>query len=230
VQRPARVARDYQGTGLRSRFVHLRLIIRAWVRTDSRGHSALVLSRSPCSNLRTLRTGLFFGDLPCPIYRTGAGYRRVRPLPAVSPRIASEMAWGYQSHAYAVRGISRRSSRRSEGRRRSRFPMWFTSPRSPHRWRRRGCLFSPGLPLAPSTSAWRDPDHCLARDSAISYQRYQVGARPQVILSHRVCRPIATAETPAAFLFGVRLVAIDGTVEDVPDTPTGQCCCLWSSP
>ncbi len=40
-----------------------------------------------------------------------------------------------------------------------------------------------------------------------------------VALFHQVCRPMATPETPGAFLFGLRLMAIDGTVEDVPDTP-----------
>jgi len=66
---------------------------------------------------------------------------------------------------------------------------------------------------------WWDPEHRLPRDSALSYRRYQLGARPLVALFHRVCRPMATPETPGAFLFGLRLMAIDGTVEDVPDTP-----------
>ena len=66
---------------------------------------------------------------------------------------------------------------------------------------------------------WPDPDYPVAKDSAITYRRYQLGARPLVALFHRVCRPLATPETPGAFLFGLRLMAIDGTVEDVPDTP-----------
>jgi hypothetical protein len=66
---------------------------------------------------------------------------------------------------------------------------------------------------------WRDPDHRLPQDSALTYQRYQLGARPLVRLFHRVCHPMATPETRGAFLFGLRLMAIDGTVEDVPDTP-----------
>jgi hypothetical protein len=40
-----------------------------------------------------------------------------------------------------------------------------------------------------------------------------------VALFHRVCRPMATSQTRGAFLFGLRLMAIDGTVEDIPDTP-----------
>ncbi|MBN2390427.1 MAG: transposase domain-containing protein [Anaerolineae bacterium] len=65
---------------------------------------------------------------------------------------------------------------------------------------------------------WPNPDYAVLRDSAISYRRYQLGARPLVNLFHRVCRPLARPETPGAFMFGLRLMAIDGTVEDVPDT------------
>lgn len=66
---------------------------------------------------------------------------------------------------------------------------------------------------------WPDPQLDLPKDSALCYRRYQVGARPLVALFHHVCQPIATPQTHGAFLFGLRLMAIDGTVEDVPDTP-----------
>jgi hypothetical protein len=66
---------------------------------------------------------------------------------------------------------------------------------------------------------WPNPDYVVPKASAITYRRYQVGARPVVALFHQVCQPLATPETPGAFLFGLRLVAIDGTTEDVPDTP-----------
>jgi hypothetical protein len=66
---------------------------------------------------------------------------------------------------------------------------------------------------------WPNPDYAVPKDSALAYRRYQLGARPLVNLFHRVCRPMATPETPGAFLFGLRLMAIDGTVEDAPDTP-----------
>ena len=39
-------------------------------------------------------------------------------------------------------------------------------------------------------------------------------------LFHLIVRPCATVQTPGAFLGGLRLMAIDGTVFDVPDTPT----------
>ena len=51
--------------------------------------------------------------------------------------------------------------------------------------------------------------------------RERLGARPLVALFKRVCnKPLAEPETiPEAFLFGLRLMAIDGTVLDLPDTP-----------
>lgn len=65
---------------------------------------------------------------------------------------------------------------------------------------------------------WPDPGYKVAGASAITYRRYQLGARPLATLFRKVCRPLATADTPGAFLFGLRLMAIDGTVEDMPDT------------
>jgi hypothetical protein len=66
---------------------------------------------------------------------------------------------------------------------------------------------------------WADPEVPLPNDSAIAYRRYQLGVRPVAALFHRICRPLASPQTPGAFLFGLRLMAIDGTVEDAPDTP-----------
>lgn len=40
-----------------------------------------------------------------------------------------------------------------------------------------------------------------------------------VRLFQRLCRPLATPQTRGAFLFGLRLMAVEGTTEDVPDTP-----------
>lgn len=66
---------------------------------------------------------------------------------------------------------------------------------------------------------WPDPTMVPANKSAITQARYRLGARPVVELFHRVCQPMATEATPGAFLFGLRLMAIDGTVETVRDTP-----------
>jgi Insertion element 4 transposase N-terminal/Transposase DDE domain len=65
---------------------------------------------------------------------------------------------------------------------------------------------------------WPDPSIRLPKDSAICYRRSQLGARPLVLLFHQICQPLATPQTRGAFLFGLRLMAIDGVVEDVPDT------------
>jgi hypothetical protein len=66
---------------------------------------------------------------------------------------------------------------------------------------------------------WPDPEYVVAGASALSYRRYRLGARPLVALFHQVCQPLATETTPGAFLFGLRLMALDGTVEAVADTP-----------
>lgn len=66
---------------------------------------------------------------------------------------------------------------------------------------------------------WLDPCLPLPTESALAYRRAQLGASPMVTLFKQVCQPIATPQTRGAFLFGLRLMAIDGTTEDVPDTP-----------
>jgi hypothetical protein len=64
-----------------------------------------------------------------------------------------------------------------------------------------------------------DEDYQSAKRSAISQARYRLGAKPVVELFHRVCKPMTTENTPGAFLFDLRLMSVDGTTEDVPDTP-----------
>jgi hypothetical protein len=66
---------------------------------------------------------------------------------------------------------------------------------------------------------WSDPDLVLASKGAIAQARARLGVRPVVALFHAVCRPLATPQTPGAFRFGLRLMALDGTTEDVPDSP-----------
>jgi hypothetical protein len=55
--------------------------------------------------------------------------------------------------------------------------------------------------------------------TALAYRRNQLGAKPLQDLFHRIARPLASPNTPGAFVLGYRLMAIDGTVEAVPDTP-----------
>jgi hypothetical protein len=54
--------------------------------------------------------------------------------------------------------------------------------------------------------------------SSISEARQRVGCRVMTQLFEMVARPIATPETPGAFLGGLRIMAVDGTVIDVPDS------------
>ncbi len=69
---------------------------------------------------------------------------------------------------------------------------------------------------------WPDPTYRVPGDTAFAYRRYQLGAQPLVTLFHHLCHPLATLQTPGAFRFGLRLMALDGTVEEVPDTPANS--------
>lgn len=60
---------------------------------------------------------------------------------------------------------------------------------------------------------WKVPS-----SSSISEARQRVGCRVMSQLFERIVRPLATQETPLAFVGGLRVMAIDGTVLDVPDT------------
>jgi len=60
---------------------------------------------------------------------------------------------------------------------------------------------------------WKVPN-----SASISEARHRVGCRVMSKLFERVARPLATPETPAAFLGGLRVMAVDGTVLDVPDS------------
>lgn len=55
--------------------------------------------------------------------------------------------------------------------------------------------------------------------SAIFQARSRLGFEPMRTLFARVAHPLAQADTPGSWLAGRRLVAIDGTCVDVPDTP-----------
>lgn len=60
---------------------------------------------------------------------------------------------------------------------------------------------------------WRVPSK-----SAISEARQRVGPQVMSWLFALVARPLATLDTPGAFLNGLRLMVVDGTVFDLPDT------------
>jgi hypothetical protein len=59
----------------------------------------------------------------------------------------------------------------------------------------------------------------LPSKSAIFQARARLGFEPIAALFARVARPLATPSTPGAWLFGRRLMAIDGLCLDVADTP-----------
>ena len=52
--------------------------------------------------------------------------------------------------------------------------------------------------------------------------RQRLGVAPVQRAFELVVKPLATPETPGAFYHGLRLMGIDGTVLDVPDTPAND--------
>ena len=54
---------------------------------------------------------------------------------------------------------------------------------------------------------------------ALGEARKGLGVAPMRLLADRVVRLLATPETPGAFYKGMRLMALDGFVLDLPDTP-----------
>jgi hypothetical protein len=63
-----------------------------------------------------------------------------------------------------------------------------------------------------------DVPRSILSKSAFSYRREQLGSDLLEELFRRIAGPHATAETKGAFWRGMRLIALDGTVESVPDT------------
>ena len=69
--------------------------------------------------------------------------------------------------------------------------------------------------------AWADREQSsgrLANKAAISHARDRLGPEPMAGLFARVAVPLASPHTPGSWLAGRRLVAIDGTCLDLPDT------------
>ena len=52
--------------------------------------------------------------------------------------------------------------------------------------------------------------------------RQRLGVAPVQRVFDLVVKPLATPQTPGAFYHGLRLMGIDGTVLDVPDTPANE--------
>lgn len=68
------------------------------------------------------------------------------------------------------------------------------------------------------SSGWAE-EYAPPSKSAIFQARARLGAQPVRALFDRVAVPVGTRQMPGAFLAGRRMVAIDGTGLDVPDTP-----------
>ena len=66
---------------------------------------------------------------------------------------------------------------------------------------------------------WFNPCLRLPTAAALVYRRRQLGTPVMRHLFQRVCHPMATEQTKGAFRFGLRLMAIDGTLDEVADTP-----------
>jgi len=60
---------------------------------------------------------------------------------------------------------------------------------------------------------WKNPSK-----SSISEARQRIGPQVMSRLFHSVARPLGTEQTPGVFLNGLRLMAVDGTAFDLPDT------------
>lgn len=60
---------------------------------------------------------------------------------------------------------------------------------------------------------WKNPSK-----SSISEARQRVGPQVMSQLFHLVARPLGSAQTPGVFLNGLRMMAVDGSTLDLPDT------------
>jgi len=75
---------------------------------------------------------------------------------------------------------------------------------------------------------WPHPTAWQVSTGALCHARARIGARPLVALFKAVCQPLATPETPerpatpGAFFGKWRLLALDGTKWNVPDTPANE--------
>lgn len=64
------------------------------------------------------------------------------------------------------------------------------------------------------SQSWKVPN-----SASISEARQRLGAQVMRQIFERVVRPLATPQTPGAFLGGLRVMAVDGSLLDVPDSP-----------
>ncbi len=66
---------------------------------------------------------------------------------------------------------------------------------------------------------WPDDRLRLPTGGALTARRQSLGILVLRQLFRRCCRPLASLETKGAFALGLRLMAVDSTLDEVPDTP-----------
>ena len=66
---------------------------------------------------------------------------------------------------------------------------------------------------------WPDDTIALPTGGALTARRQSLGIMVLRQLFRQCCRPLATEQTKGAFALGLRLMALDGTLDDVADTP-----------
>jgi len=71
------------------------------------------------------------------------------------------------------------------------------------------------------SSGWRRP-WSVPTQVAITKARARLGSEPVRALYERAARPLAAPGSPGAFCGALRLMAIDGTTLDLPDTPANE--------
>lgn len=64
---------------------------------------------------------------------------------------------------------------------------------------------------------WRPPNI-----SSLARARARLGADPLHMLFDQVAGPVGTIDTPGVFCCGLRMVSVDGSTTDVPDTPANH--------
>jgi hypothetical protein len=67
---------------------------------------------------------------------------------------------------------------------------------------------------------WPDSCYWLPGDAALSYRRYQLGAKPLVALFHAICKPLATRQTKGRITSWEMLLASNILTSD-------GCCLAW---
>lgn len=76
---------------------------------------------------------------------------------------------------------------------------------------------------------WPDEKLDIPTTSALCQRKKQLGVLPMRRVFERCCRPVAQAATRGAFRFGLRVVAMDGTRDQAPDTDANRCVFRYST-